>query len=376
MPATTSAVVPTYNRAKPVASLIHSILSQLQPVHEIIVWDDGSTDETSTILDELAQILAGAKNNPELPAFRCFKSERDGKSNVSTLAAEKAQGHTVWLCGDEGHAAPDVLATLAQRMENDPDLVAVYGRPKIGTDTEKSLEVWPNINEGSILRHVLEGNFLRPGPLLIRKDVWLKLGNGNDTPTDSFDGLITRLACAGPIELIDSINMTCAGVADDLADAALPTHDALPVAMFEAMYRSEDRALVHRAALLQRACVFGRRDAWDDAMRDLIDAAKIAPSERLSPVEKEICRRAVSGQNGCASFWASANRKKLRSVAGFSVSGASIAHNIIKGISAGGPTAKLHAAAINTIAIAQGRGEKPGVLTERKTLPLSAYRVI
>ena len=45
-----SAIIPTCNRKNSVAAAIESVLSQTQPVDEIIVVDDGSTADASEVL--------------------------------------------------------------------------------------------------------------------------------------------------------------------------------------------------------------------------------------------------------------------------------------------------------------------------------------
>src|SRR4051812_13363444 len=44
-------IIPTYNYAAYIAEAIASVQAQTYPVHEIIVVDDGSTDDTQVVLN-------------------------------------------------------------------------------------------------------------------------------------------------------------------------------------------------------------------------------------------------------------------------------------------------------------------------------------
>lgn len=51
---TVSTIIPTYNRAHFILEALDSVLAQSWPVDEIIIIDDGSTDETATVLRPFA----------------------------------------------------------------------------------------------------------------------------------------------------------------------------------------------------------------------------------------------------------------------------------------------------------------------------------
>ena len=49
-----SVIVPSYNRAPWIGATLGSILAQSTPVQELIVIDDGSTDDTAAVVSAFA----------------------------------------------------------------------------------------------------------------------------------------------------------------------------------------------------------------------------------------------------------------------------------------------------------------------------------
>jgi glycosyltransferase involved in cell wall biosynthesis len=78
-----SVIIPTFNEEKNISACINSMLSQSEKNVEILIVDDGSTDQTSLILDELQ------RNNSEL---RLLKQHHQGPAKARNLAAKQALG--------------------------------------------------------------------------------------------------------------------------------------------------------------------------------------------------------------------------------------------------------------------------------------------
>ncbi len=83
-----SVVVPTYNRAQLVLAALDSVLSQTYTNLEIVVVDDGSTDETRTLVQRLVERKAG-------PRVRYFYQSNQGQSIARNKGISEAAGN--WI---------------------------------------------------------------------------------------------------------------------------------------------------------------------------------------------------------------------------------------------------------------------------------------
>ncbi|HLF46080.1 MAG TPA: glycosyltransferase family 2 protein, partial [Chitinophagaceae bacterium] len=71
-----SVIIPTYNRAHLIKETIDSVLRQTHPHFEIIIVDDGSTDDTKQVIENHfgkdARVIYFYKQNEERGAARNF----------------------------------------------------------------------------------------------------------------------------------------------------------------------------------------------------------------------------------------------------------------------------------------------------------------
>jgi hypothetical protein len=79
-----SVVIPTYNRQKLVQEAIASVLRQTYADYEVIVVDDGSTDDTGLVLNQLYG-----------PTIRYFYQDNQGESAARNLGIGRARGEYV-----------------------------------------------------------------------------------------------------------------------------------------------------------------------------------------------------------------------------------------------------------------------------------------
>jgi glycosyltransferase involved in cell wall biosynthesis len=96
--ASVSVVVPTYNRAALLEETLHSIFAQTRPVDEIIVVDDGSTDETASVCARQSERVRYLRQeNSGLPAL------------ARNRGIAEAKGDWIAFCDSDDLWRPDKL---------------------------------------------------------------------------------------------------------------------------------------------------------------------------------------------------------------------------------------------------------------------------
>jgi len=97
-----SVIIPTFNRAEQLPRAIRSVLTQAWADFELLVVDDGSTDETSELLARLDD-----------RRVRCLRQENQGVSSARNLGLRHARGRLVTFLDSDDEAHPDWLAVIA-----------------------------------------------------------------------------------------------------------------------------------------------------------------------------------------------------------------------------------------------------------------------
>ena len=105
-----SILIPAYNKAKCIRRCLASVLNQSFGNIEIIIVDDGSTDDTYTILSEYAQSDARIK---------LFQNEKNSSLIVSRLKAMKnAKGKYILLLDSDDYLSTDTCNTLYDELKD------------------------------------------------------------------------------------------------------------------------------------------------------------------------------------------------------------------------------------------------------------------
>jgi glycosyltransferase involved in cell wall biosynthesis len=115
-----SVVIPCWNAAATLRSTLDTILGQDYLSWETIIVDDGSTDETTSIIMDYV-----SKDK----RFQILSSNRQGPSGARNLAALKcAQGEYIAFLDSDDLWAPNKLSSTLAFFETRPDADAVYAQ--------------------------------------------------------------------------------------------------------------------------------------------------------------------------------------------------------------------------------------------------------
>ena len=112
-----SLVVPVYNVAPYLPHCLESLAALTPPADEIIVVDDGSTDDCP-------QILAGFA--PRLPQMRVIRQENGGLSAARNTGLDAARGKYLGFVDADDFVEPDAYASALETAERDQLDMALF----------------------------------------------------------------------------------------------------------------------------------------------------------------------------------------------------------------------------------------------------------
>lgn len=101
-----SVIVPTYNRAKTLPETLDSILNQTYNAIEIIVVDDGSTDETKDVMEKYKNVIY-------------IYQENKGQASARNTGLKRASGEIISSLDSDDIWYPDFLSRCVAKLKED-----------------------------------------------------------------------------------------------------------------------------------------------------------------------------------------------------------------------------------------------------------------
>jgi glycosyltransferase involved in cell wall biosynthesis len=156
-----SVIIPCYNQARFLGQAIESVLAQSYPHVEVIVVDDGSTDNALEVASRYSQVLTICQEN-------------QGVSAARNTGIQASIGHyLVFLDGDD-RLLPQALQVGIEHMRNHADCAMVFGRHRrIAADGSLLSTTESPIVDKDYYRQLLISNYIHtPSTAMFRRSVF------------------------------------------------------------------------------------------------------------------------------------------------------------------------------------------------------------
>ncbi|MGD0812283.1 MAG: glycosyltransferase [Verrucomicrobiota bacterium] len=109
-----SVLIPAYNAAATIKATLDSVLSQTAQPSEILLFEDGSTDETSVVLEAYK------------PRVRVFQNANHGVAYARNFLCQQAQGDVLAFLDADDVWHPAYLEAQEKMIQEYPDAVAWF----------------------------------------------------------------------------------------------------------------------------------------------------------------------------------------------------------------------------------------------------------
>ncbi len=190
-----SVIIPAYNADKFITKALDSVFAQTYRPIEIIVIDDGSTDETVELVKNYKKnnLVPMAYANKEITQINCadinlicLYQENRGPSKARNTGIKAAKGEYIALLDADDLWTPAKLEKQMKYMITHPEISLVFGDMMV-FEKERDLKEsalkrngQPECDEkGMVLNafnKLLERNYISTGTVLLKKDCFKSLG--------------------------------------------------------------------------------------------------------------------------------------------------------------------------------------------------------
>lgn len=155
-----SIIIPTYNSQHSICRAIDSCLNQTYKDIEIIVIDDGSTDNTKEIL---------LKYSGE-PRLKYIYQENQERSSARNRGLNITQGELIQFLDSDDMIYEDKLEKEVNFLQNNQTYFMVYCASEYRDSDNKVINIAEPKYQGNIQKRLLSGNFITINSPLIRKN--------------------------------------------------------------------------------------------------------------------------------------------------------------------------------------------------------------
>lgn len=192
-----SVIMPAYNAEKYIAESIRSVLNQTYRDYEIIVVDDGSTDNTRRLVEE------------KFPQVRYFLTKNQGAARARNHGIRMARGDLVAFLDSDDLWLPEKLARQVELFEADKETMMVFTEELVfGSDDHKESGLCKRerLMKGDIVKNIFLNSDITTSTVMVRSEVFREIGCFDENVfVAEDDNLWMRIAHRYKVALLDEV---------------------------------------------------------------------------------------------------------------------------------------------------------------------------
>lgn len=185
-----SVIVPSYNGAYYLKDAMNSVFNQTYRPIELIVVDDGSTDQTRKVVEQWFSTCA---QDPQF-TFRYLYQKKQGASTARNNGLMISQGSYIQFLDADDVLAAEKIATQMLLLKNAAENIAAYGPSRYFENDKKHLMVYDLIptyyqtGEDRPLLSWIKGAFIPSHAILWQRQDLKRLGFWDESLAADQDG--------------------------------------------------------------------------------------------------------------------------------------------------------------------------------------------
>ena len=190
-------IIPSYNHSKWIGDSIESVLHQTYKNIELIIVDDGSSDNSKEVINRYIS---------DSRVKTIYKQKNKGAGHSVNLALDIAVGKYISILPSDDWYLPEKTKLQVEHFEQLPDSVGVvYGRGlRYFEDTCKTEPMQLPMHRGNVLLEIIsKGNFVYPASHMIRRSVFENI-RFNETHIAEGEAIFIKIAEKYTFDYVDA----------------------------------------------------------------------------------------------------------------------------------------------------------------------------
>lgn len=191
-----SVIIPTYNRGKYLKNAILSVIDQEYENWELIIIDDGSTDNTCQLVSQFQD-----------PRLKYFYKQNEERSIARNFGIQKAIGEYVCFLDSDDVLLPNHLYSLKKEIlrNNSPIGLFQSGVSIKSKQTQKVIDWYNGLDRREIVRNILKGKSLYIQGISVSREILTFLQFPRNYSYWEDQHLWLRILCEYPFYQVNDI---------------------------------------------------------------------------------------------------------------------------------------------------------------------------